>query len=258
MIQKHMEKNMKKNIKNSMGKSMKKKNQRVEACYEGVCRPGGFSITERAMAFCSFKTGAKLLDVGCGLGGTVCFLRERYGLNLYGIDQDRDALKQGRELLKNSELWTSFEQGNKTIGVDEILLEGDSENLPYEDGELDGIIFECSFSKMERENHVLEEAFRVLKPAGYLIITDFFSKGTPGVLTGLLGRIDSKEQLLDKIEKGLFSICLFEDHSMKLKTMLGQMVFDYGCEALYESLSASPEKMKRIKPGYCLIVAKKL
>lgn len=217
--------------------------QTEEVCHDGVCRPGGFAITDRAMEFCNFKVGEKIIDIGCGRGETVKFIRQKYGLSVFGVDINREMIEQGKEQLKEV--------------ASDILVEGDSKKLNFGNNEIAGALFECSFSKMEQQELVLEEAFRVLKPGGYIIISDFYARGTPAILTGLLGRVDTKEQLLRKIERHSFTIEIFEDYSMELKTMLGQMLFDYGCETLYGSLGASPTEMKRIKLSYCLVIAKK-
>lgn len=236
--------------------AVSEKIQTAEICYEGVCRPGGFSITDRAMNYCAFKKDAKLLDIGCGLGGTIRHLRKEYGLSAVGVDKDMLIVDRGRGLLRESMEASGLE--SIAAEVKRTLVVGDSERLDFIDGELDGVILECSFSKMDQEHSVLKEAFRVLKAEGYLIISDFYSRGLPAVLAGLLGRVDLKEQLLEKFEKNHFRIELFEDYTKEMKNMLGQMLLDHGCKNLYESIGASAEEIKKIKLGYCLIIARKL
>lgn len=214
-------------------------------CYEGVCRPGGYEITNRAISFCQFHKGDRLLDIGCGKGGTVRHLRQKWGVNVTGIDVDSEAIKLGREHFQETENL-------------ELLVVGNSKELPFQREELDGILYECSFSKMEEADQALEEGSRVLKSGGYLILSDFYAKGTPHVFSGLLGRMETKEELLRRIEKSSFQIMLFEDYSTEMKTMLGQMLLDHGCEAFYKSIGGGPEGIKRVKPGYCLIIGRKI
>jgi arsenite methyltransferase len=208
-------------------------------CNSGLCRPGGFSITDRALQFCNFKQDAKLVDVGCGLGATVQYVKQKYGLEICGIDKDQ-------EILMHSEAYKESE----------LLLAADAEKLPFHDGEFDGVLFECSLSKMGNSDLVLAECARVLNSQGYLIISDFYARGEPAKLSGLLGRVDTKETLIKQLEQKHFSVVLFEDYTNSLQSMWGQMIFEYGMDALYENLCTDGIKMNAIKCGYCLIVAK--
>ena len=44
-----------------------------EVCGDTV-RPGGLTLSERAIAYCKFPLRAKIIDVGCGYGATVEYL----------------------------------------------------------------------------------------------------------------------------------------------------------------------------------------
>ncbi|MCL5290189.1 MAG: SAM-dependent methyltransferase, partial [Firmicutes bacterium] len=37
----------------------------------GTLRPGGFTLTDKAVQYCGFKPGTTVLDLGCGTGATV-------------------------------------------------------------------------------------------------------------------------------------------------------------------------------------------
>ncbi len=58
-------------------------------------RPGGLALTETALSRCSFSPGARILDVGCGSGGTVEWLIRRHGLRAAGVDPSPFLLKHG-------------------------------------------------------------------------------------------------------------------------------------------------------------------
>ena len=59
-------------------------------------RPGGFTLTARAVSFSGLERGAAVLDVGCGLGATAAWLEENHGLKALGLDVSPGMLKQGR------------------------------------------------------------------------------------------------------------------------------------------------------------------
>jgi len=205
-------------------------------CIGDICRPGGYKITERALEFCDFSQDAKLADIGCGLGATVRHIRRNYGYDICGIEKDKDAVK---------------------LAVTQFVYAGDSTELPFVSEELDGLLFECSLSKMDNPELVFTQCQRVLKPGGYLIISDMYARGSGATLSGLLGRIEAKEVLMDKFKSNGFNIKLFEDYSDDLQTMWGQLIFEHGAKALCENLGTDSGKLKKIKCGYCLIIAQK-
>ena len=116
-----------------------------------ICRltsPGGLEITERALALCAFKRGARIVDIGCGRGESVALMRSKYGLNACGIDIDREIIRE-----------------SAANGVQQVSL-GDACSLLFADDSVEGIFYECSFSKITEETKALSEAARVLKYGG--------------------------------------------------------------------------------------------
>ncbi len=209
-------------------------------CGNEMCRPGGFEITERAIQFCNFGENDCLADIGCGLGATVRYLRRLYHLDICGVDKDVDTLSQAGE----------YSEG-------EQLLLADARHLPFAGGTLDGLLFECSFSKMEEPEKILTECRRVLKSDGWLIISDMYARGVPTQLSGMLGRLDSREEMLERLHVGGFEIELFQDYTRLLKALWGQIIFQVGACGLYTVLGLEPGVMRSVKCGYCLIVAKR-
>ncbi len=197
-----------------------------------INRPGGFLITDKAIEFCSLNKDSKIIDIGCGHGATVDHLISNYGFSAVGIDISEK--RSGSSFFVNS-----------------------AENIPFAESCFDAVIMECSFSLTENQDKVLAECLRVLKPKGYLIISDMYALGTPARLQSSLGLIDSKENIFSILFKNGFTINLFEDFSDQLRAMWGQMIFDKGATAFYCEIGASPEKMKLIKCGYFLLIATK-
>lgn len=199
-----------------------------------ISRPGGFTITERALSICKFQLGSKILDLGCGSGATVDYLIQKYGFEAYGLDK---------------KLELSVLQVN--------LIKAAAEAIPFPATSMDGVLMECSFSMMDNQKTVLKECNRVLNANGRLIISDMYARGEAARLKGCLGRVDSKESIINIIESNGFTIEYFEDFSQHLQTMWGQMIFEKGAKSFYCDLGVDPETMKRIKCGYYLIVARK-
>ena len=207
-----------------------------------ICRltsPGGLELTERALALCAFKRDARIVDIGCGRGESVALMRSKYGLNACGIDIDREIIRE-----------------SAANGVQQVSL-GDACSLLFADDSVEGIFYECSFSKITEETKALSEAARVLKYGGKIVIADFCSLAEEKTFTGILGRVEKRENIERKLTNAGFSLTHFEDRSRDLMTLMGQLIFDYGKDALYQMLGADEGSFKDIKCSYGLFIAAK-
>ncbi|WP_102145024.1 class I SAM-dependent methyltransferase [Mycobacterium hubeiense] len=106
--------------------------------------------------------GQKLLDAGCGFGGTIQQINATHSnMDLTGLNIDARQLAAAEAQIKAT-------NGNK-IG----WVEADACQLPFEDNSFDRVLaVECIFHFPSREKF-LAEAARVLKPGGYLAVSDF-------------------------------------------------------------------------------------
>ena len=123
---------------------------------------GAEAMTERVCLSARMENGMRILEVGCGLGGTLSYNNDRLSnCELVGLNIDARQIAYGREHVK----------ARPTNTVNFVV--GDACALPFEAGYFDRVLaMECIFHFPSRRTF-LGEAQRVLKPGGRLTFSDF-------------------------------------------------------------------------------------
>jgi SAM-dependent methyltransferase len=119
-------------------------------------------LTLELCAAAGIASSERVLDAGCGFGGTVALLNERFErMDLKGLNIDARQLDRARSLV--------VARDGNAVGFDR----GDACRLPYPDSSFDRILaVECIFHFASREQF-FREALRTLRPGGTLTLTDF-------------------------------------------------------------------------------------
>lgn len=187
------------------GVSWDKKYYRFTGNFMEIFRPGGLTLTQNAADIIGLCPGDSVLDIGCGLGTSLCFLRDKYNIEAFGVDIHPEAA----------------EKAKLNLGTDHVFC-GDAEDLAFEDGAFDAAFMECVLSLTNNPEKALAEAWRVLKSGGYIVISSL--DGADTLLDN--GRI-GREALLEKLEDLGFNDFSVFDETAELRRFVAEIIFAY-------------------------------
>ena len=121
---------------------------------------------ENFVARLQLKPGQRVLDVACGTGNTA-IPAARSGTDVIGVDIATNLLEQARRRAGAENLSVKFQ-------------EGDAEDLPFGDGEFDGVITMFGAMFAPRPERAAAELLRVCKPGGVVAMANWTPEGFIG------------------------------------------------------------------------------
>jgi len=224
----------------------------LQAVTGPALRPGGLELTQRALFFCGLPAGARVIDIGCGTGETLRYLRQHWRLRAVGLDRSPRMLHQARRRVPHLP-----------------LVKADAACLPVRDACLSAVLCECVLSLVEDRDAAWREILRVLAPGGLLVLADIYAR-VPAQAAGpaslpadcCIRGARPRDEWMDRMRRCGLMLLAWEDHSGALKRLAARLVFAYGSlPALWgdsrvcgEGYSAA---LRRARPGYFLAVARK-
>jgi SAM-dependent methyltransferase len=129
---------------------------------EGFLSPGGADEVARIIGAHDL-TGATVLDIGCGAGGIdIALIRDHGAGYVCGIDVEDTVLSAARGLVTRADL-------AGRIGLAKVA----PGPLPYPPGTFDVVFSKDSIVHIPDKHALMIEVFRVLRPGGWFLASDW-------------------------------------------------------------------------------------
>jgi SAM-dependent methyltransferase len=138
--------------------------------FASLITPVGALILDRI----GLEPGSDLLDVGTGTGGNVAIPAAQRGARVVGLDVTPELFERARDRADEA-------------GVEVEWIEGDAQDLPFEDASFDRVI--STFGAMFAPDHAraAAELVRVCRPGGRIAMATWVNDGLAGEMFSLAG-----------------------------------------------------------------------
>jgi arsenite methyltransferase len=139
---------------------------------------GGRKATERLMQLCAITPDSTVLEIGCGVGVTACYLAKRVGCSLTSVDLSEPMIAWARKRAQREGL------------ADRITFRvADAQDLPFSGAGFDAVISESVTAFASDKPKAVREYLRVLKPGGRVGMTEvsWVTAPPPAELVAFIG-----------------------------------------------------------------------
>lgn len=215
---------------------------------EDFVSPGGKALAREMIGRLELAPGSRVLDVGCGLGGSAFVMAREFGLQVDGIDLSKNMLE-----IANRKLAAYSLAGQVSLEWKDCLqLECD--------GLYDAIYSRDVFLHIHDKSHLFSVLHTALRPGGRLLFTDYCCGPKPwsdeftDYVRGREYDLHTPKEYAELIEDAGFSDVIGEDVSARFAELLqAEMarIAEAGLESsVREKLLASwQQKIARSKAG---------
>jgi SAM-dependent methyltransferase len=193
------------------------------------------------VALASLAEGETVLDLGSGAGFDCFLAAKRVGKEgkVIGVDMTSEMIEKARENAQKG--------GYQNV---EFRL-GEIENIPAADNSVDVVVSNCVINLSPDKGKVFQEAFRVLKPGGRMMVSDIvllkelpdFIRSSIAAYVGCISGAMRKEDYLGAIGKAGFQEVTVMDETL---FPIDCIANDPTAKALIDKMNIPSEEIKDI------------
>ncbi|MBN2334800.1 class I SAM-dependent methyltransferase [Candidatus Bathyarchaeota archaeon] len=153
---------------------------------------GGVASIDRLAELLGLDADTRVLEVGCGTGGNACYLANKYGCHITGIDTAERMVKQAQARAEE-------------LGIMDLVAfkAGDAYDLDFPDGSFD-VVYTIFVSQFLDPSKAYTEFNRVLVGGGRLGINEMYREEE--VPPEIMGRVEEGERVFRDITELPFRV----------------------------------------------------
>lgn len=138
---------------------------RYEAIFgRTFCGVGGEDSTAELAGQLHLRPGMKVLDIGCGQGGSAFYMARKYGVDVHGVDLATHMIELAQEYRDEMEAQVKHRV--------QFYVE-DCTSMDYPTNFYDVIYSRDTILHIEDKEELFRKLLQTLKPGGRLLITDY-------------------------------------------------------------------------------------
>ena len=214
---------------------------------------GGLKATDKLIELCKIQKTSNILDVGCGVGQTPCYIARKIGAKVTGIDINSKMIQRSKERANR--------EGIKDR-TDFMVM--DAQNLIFPDNTFDAVITESITAFPSDKQKAAQEYARVTKQGGYVGLNESTWLKNPQPLeiiewvsqeVGAQVKPQTKEEWIFLLENAGLEMQKIEIRKIQIQDEAKGIIRRYGYLGMVMSLFRAL-KMYIINPDYRQFVKK--
>merc|ERR1711878_241167 len=154
---------------------------------------GGETTTKDFVERLDLKPGMRVLDIGCGTGGSAFYMARNYGVDVYGFDLSANMIGIAQDYRMEMEAAVKHRT--------QFYIE-DAMTMEYPENFYDVVYGRDTILHITDKKELFRKFLKTLKPGGKLMISDYCRGDVAQHSPAFIAYVKSREYDLNYIEKG--------------------------------------------------------